>query len=92
MISETSITSTYENGATNLTSFYNNLEDKEKYIYETNKFKCEGESLTCTESERYANIGLINIEEYNKVGGINSYLGSERSYFSMTEREKSIIK
>ena len=90
MISETSTTSTYENGATNLTSFYNNLEDKEKYIYETNKFKCEGESLTCRESERYTNIGLINIEEYNKVGGINSYLGSSRSYFSMTERENLV--
>ena len=90
MISETSTTSTYENGVTNLTSFYNNLEEKEKYIYETNKFKCEGESLTCRESERYTNIGLINIEEYNKVGGINSYLGSERSYFSMTERENLV--
>ena len=90
MISETTMTSTYTDATTNLTSFYNALEDKEKYIYETNKLLCTGENITCTESDKYTNIGLINIDEYNKIGGRNSYLGSVSSYFSMTERENLV--
>ena len=90
MISETTTTSTYAESVSNLNSFYNTLEDNSDYIYSTNKFKCEGNNLNCTESSKFSNIGLINVDEYNKVGGINSYLGSSSSYFSMTERNNLV--
>ena len=90
MISETTTTSTYAESVSNLNSFYNTLEDNSDYIYSTNKFKCEGNNLNCTESSKFSNIGLINVDEYNKVGGLNSYLGSNSSYFSMTERNNLV--
>ena len=90
MISETTTTSTYAESVSNLNGFYNTLEDNSDYIYSTNKFKCEGNNLNCTESSKFSNIGLINVDEYNKVGGINSYLGSSSSYFSMTERNNLV--
>ena len=85
MISETSTTSTYTNAVPNLNSFYNSLEDVSSYIFPTNKFLCTGSNITCAASSKFSNIGLINVDEYNKIGGINSYLGSTSSYFSMTE-------
>ena len=85
MISETSTTSTYTNAVPNLNSFYNSLEDVSSYIFPTNKFLCTGNNITCAASSKFSNIGLINVDEYNKIGGINSYLGSTSSYFSMTE-------
>ena len=90
MISETSTTSTYTDAVSNLNNFYNNLEDVDKYIYATNKFLCTGSNLTCAVSDKYSNIGLINIDEYNKIGGLNSYLGSSSSYFSMTENNSLV--
>ena len=58
-------------------------------IYSTDKFLCSGNNINCEES-KYTNIGLINIEEYNKIGGKNSYLGSSSSYFSMTENNNLV--
>jgi len=46
---------------------------------------CTGSNISCGASSKFSNIGLINVDEYNKIGGINSYLGSTSSYFSMTE-------
>ena len=85
MISETSTTSSYTNAVPNLNSFYNALEDVSEYILPTNKFLCTGSNITCAASSKFSNIGLINVDEYNKIGGLNSYLGSTSSYFSMTE-------
>ena len=85
MISETSTTSTYTNAVPNLNSFYNDLEYVSDYILPTNKFLCTGSNINCGASSKFSNIGLINVDEYNKIGGINSYLGSTSSYFSMTE-------
>ena len=85
MISETSTTSTYTNAVPNLNSFYNGLEYVSDYILPTNKFLCTGSNISCGASSKFSNIGLINVDEYNKIGGINSYLGSTSSYFSMTE-------
>ena len=90
MISETSTTSTYTDAVSNLNSFYNSLEDSSNYLYSTNKFLCSGNNINCIASEKYTNIGLINIDEYNRVGGINSYLGSTSSYFSMTENNNLV--
>ena len=90
MISETSTTSTYTEAVNNLNNFYNNLDNSSDYLYNTNKFLCTGESLSCVTSDKYSNIGLINIDEYNKIGGLNSYLGSSSSYFSMTENNSLV--
>ena len=80
----------YNDIVTNLNSFYNTLENSSDYIYSTNKFICEGNNLNCTGSSKFSNIGLINVDEYNRVGGLNSYLGSNSSYFSMTERNNLV--
>ena len=85
MISTTSTTSSYTNAVPNLNNFYNALENTNDYIYVTNKFLCTGSNISCTASSKFSNIGLINIDEYDKIGGLNSYLASSSSYFSMTE-------
>ena len=90
MISETSTTSSYTNAVPNLNSFYNALEDVSDYILPTNKFLCTGSSITCAANSKFSNIGLINVDEYNKIGGLNSYLGSTSSYFSMTEVDNQV--
>ena len=80
----------YNDIVTNLNSFYNTLENSSDYIYSTNKFICEGNNLNCTGSSKFSDIGLINVDEYNRIGGLNSYLGSNSSYFSMTERNNLV--
>ena len=62
---------------TELTSYYNSLTDKDKFVLETNKFSCTG--INCTTST-YSNIGLLNTSEYSYIGGINSYL-NENNYY-----------
>ena len=68
------------NITSSLTSFYNTLEKQEDYVLETNKFNCT--NTTCTTSS-YSNIGLLSTSEYNMLGGVNSYLASNESYFGL---------
>ena len=72
--------------SSSLTSFYNTLEKQEDFILETNKFNCT--NTTCTTSS-YSNIGLLSTSEYNMLGGVNSYLASNESYFAL---DNSTIK
>ena len=62
---------------TELTSYYNSLTDKDKFVLETNKFSCTG--INCTTST-YSNVGLLNTSEYSYIGGINSYLNKNDYY------------
>ena len=94
LISTKTSTTTTSTLTTDLTSFYNNLTDKEIYVYNTNKFKCT--SSTCAEST-YTNIGLLTEYEYNQIGGLNSYLSSINPFFiqgtsSVLEATSSGIK
>ena len=94
LISTKTSTTTTSTLTTDLTSFYNNLTDKEIYVYNTNKFKCT--SSTCAEST-YTNIGLLTEYEYNQIGGLNSYLSSINPFFiqgssSVVEATSSGIK
>ena len=65
------------NISTELTSYYNSLTDKDKFVLETNKFSCTG--INCTTST-YSNVGLLNTSEYSYIGGINSYLNDNNYY------------
>ena len=78
LISTKTSTTTTSSLSTDLTSFYNNLEDKDIYLYNTNKFNCS--SSICAEST-YTNIGLLTEYEYNQIGGLNSYLSSINPFF-----------
>ncbi len=94
LISTKTSTSTTSTLTTDLNSFYNNLTDKDIYVYNTNKFKCN--SSTCAEST-YTNIGLLTEYEYNQIGGLNSYLSSINPFFiqgtySVLEATSSGIK
>ena len=73
-------TTVQSNITSSLTSFYNTLEKQEDFILETNKFNCT--NTTCTTSN-YSNIGILSTSEYNMLGGVNSYLASNESYFGL---------
>ena len=73
-------TTVQSNITSSLTSFYNTLEKQEDYVLETNKFNCT--NTTCTTSS-YSNMGLLSTSEYNMLGGVNSYLASNESYFGL---------
>ena len=79
-VSNQASTTTESNISSSLTSFYNTLEKQEDYVLETNKFNCT--NTTCTTSN-YSNIGLLSTSEYNMLGGVNSYLASNESYFGL---------
>ena len=79
-VSNQASTTTESNISSSLTSFYNTLEKQEDYVLETNKFNCT--NTTCTTSS-YSNIGLLSTSEYNMLGGVNSYLASNESYFGL---------
>ena len=79
-VSNQTSTTVQSNISSSLTSFYNTLEKQEDYVLETNKFNCT--STTCTTSS-YSNIGLLSTSEYNMLGGVNSYLASNESYFGL---------
>ena len=79
-VSNQASTTTQGNISSSLTSFYNTLEKQEDYVLETNKFNCT--NTTCTTSN-YSNIGLLSTSEYNMLGGVNSYLASNESYFGL---------
>ena len=86
VVSNQASTTTQGNITSSLTSFYNTLEKQEDFILETNKFNCT--NTTCTTSS-YSNIGLLSTSEYNMLGGANSYLASNESYFGL---DNSTIK
>ena len=79
-VSNQASTTTQGNISSSLTLFYNTLEKQEDYVLETNKFNCT--NTTCTTSS-YSNIGLLSTSEYNMLGGVNSYLASNESYFAL---------
>ena len=80
IVSNQTSTTVQSNITSSLTSFYNTLEKREDYVLETNKFNCT--NTTCTTSS-YSNIGLLSTSEYNMLGGVNSYLASNESYFGL---------
>ena len=81
LISQSTSSTSTSTLTTDLTSFYNTLEDKEVLVQETNKFNCF--TNTCVEST-YNNIGLLTDYEYNQIGGVNSYLTSNENYYINT--------
>ena len=81
LISQSTTSTSTSTLTTDLTSFYNTLEDKEVLVQETNKFNCF--TNTCVEST-YNNIGLLTDYEYNQIGGVNSYLTSNENYYINT--------
>ena len=78
LISQSTTSTSTSTLTTDLTSFYNTLEDKEVLVQQTNKFNCF--TSTCAEST-YNNIGLLTDYEYNQIGGVNSYLTSNENYY-----------
>ena len=78
LISQSTTSTSTSTLTTDLTSFYNTLEDKDVLVQETNKFNCF--TNTCAEST-YNNIGLLTDYEYNQIGGVNSYLTSNENYY-----------
>ena len=81
LISQSTSSTSTSTLTTDLTSFYNTLEDKEVLVQQTNKFNCF--TKTCAEST-YNNIGLLTDYEYNQIGGVNSYLTSNENYYINT--------
>ena len=78
LISQSTSSTSTSTLTTDLTSFYNTLEDKEVLVQQTNKFNCF--TNTCVEST-YNNIGLLTDYEYNQIGGVNSYLATTEKYY-----------
>ena len=78
LISQSTTSTSTSTLTTDLTSFYNTLEDKEVLVQQTNKFNCF--TNTCSEST-YNNIGLLTDYEYNQIGGVNSYLATTEKYY-----------
>ena len=78
LISQSTTSTSTSTLTTDLTSFYNTLEDKEVLVQETNKFNCF--TSTCVEGT-YNNIGLLTDYEYNQIGGVNSYLSTTEKYY-----------
>jgi hypothetical protein len=78
LISQSTTSTSTSTLTTDLTSFYNTLEDKDVLVQETNKFNCF--TNTCAEST-YNNIGLLTDYEYNQIGGVNSYLATTEKYY-----------
>ena len=81
LISQSTTSTSTSTLTTDLTSFYNTLEDNDVLVQETNKFNCF--TSTCAEST-YTNIGLLTDYEYNQIGGVNSYLTSNENYYINT--------
>ena len=78
LISQSTSSTSTSSLTTDLTSFYNTLEDKEVLVQQTNKFNCF--TSECAEST-YNNIGLLTDYEYNQIGGANSYLATTERYY-----------
>ena len=78
LISQSTTSTSTSTLTTDLTSFYNTLEDKEVLVQETNKFNC---FTSICEQSTYTNIGLLTDYEYNQIGGVNSYLTSNENYY-----------
>ena len=78
LISQSTSSTSTSSLTTDLTSFYNTLEDKDVLVQETNKFNC---FTSICEQSTYTNIGLLTDYEYNQIGGINSYLTTTEKYY-----------
>ena len=78
LISQSTTSTSTSTLTTDLTSFYNTLEDKDVLVQQTNKFNCF--TSECTTST-YNNIGLLTDYEYNQIGGVNSYLSTTEKYY-----------
>ena len=81
LISQSTTSTSTSTLTTDLTNFYNTLEDKEVLVQQTNKFNCF--TSTCEQST-YNNIGLLTDYEYNQIGGVNSHLASNENYYINT--------
>ena len=81
LISQSTTSTSTSSLTTDLTSFYNTLEDKEVLVQETNKFNC---FTSICEQSTYNSIGLLTDYEYNQIGGVNSYLTSNENYYINT--------
>lgn len=69
-----------------LDSVHYNLVNPDSYIFNTNKFLCTGTTnITCASSSTFDKVGLINLSEYNKIGGRTSYINAKNNYWTMTE-------
>ena len=84
LISQSTTSTSTSTLTTDITTFYNTLEDKEVLVQETNKFNCF--TSTCIEST-YNNIGLLTDYEYNQIGGVNSYLATTENYYINSSNE-----
>lgn len=73
-----------------LSDFYNNLNTPATNVLSTTKFLCTGTNITCAASS-FTNIGLLNIDEFNKLG-TTSYLVSTNSYWTMTTSGSNVYK
>jgi len=67
-----------ENISYSINAFYNTLEKREDYIYNTNKFNCN--ETGCATSVLFNNIGIICEYEYNKLINEKSYLYPKENY------------
>lgn len=85
IINSASLTCTYDDIVSNLNVFYNTLENKSTFLVSTSKFLCTSSPVSCDTSLIYDNIGLLNLSEYDVIGGNESYLSSTKSYWTMTE-------
>ena len=81
LISQSTTSTSTSSLTTDLTTFYNTLEDKDVLVQETNKFNC---FTSICEQSTYTNIGLLTDYEYNQIGGVNSYLISNENYYINT--------
>ena len=81
----------YTGVVTALTNFYNSLTSASTYVLNTDKFLCTGSNISCATSAKYTKIGLINLDEFNKIGS-DSYLISTNSYWTMTESGSNTYK
>lgn len=67
-----------------LDTFHYNLINADSFIVDTDNFLCTGTNISC-QSSMYSKVGLINLDEYNSVGGKSSYINAKNNYWTMTE-------
>lgn len=58
--------------------FYGTLDSPEDYLFSTNSFNCN--ETSCSESD-LIDVGVLTEYEYNKIGGINSYINPYISFY-----------
>ena len=58
--------------------FYGTLDSPEDYLFSTNSFNCN--ETSCSESD-LTDVGVLTEYEYNKIGGIDSYINPYISFY-----------